>query len=133
MSAVISDRREELMVEVTNLVSNRASQFGIIIQEVRIKKADLPSENSEAIYRRMQTERQQEAAQIRAIGEEKSRVIQAEAEKNKTVILAEAKRDGEILRGEGDAEKNRILGEAFSKDPRFFFLFTEPCKLTVKL
>ncbi len=123
LSAVISDRREELMVEVTNLVSNRASQFGIIIQEVRIKKADLPSENSEAIYRRMQTERQQEAAQIRAIGEEKSRVIQAEAEKNKTVILAEAKRDGEILRGEGDAEKNRILGEAFSKDPDFFSFY----------
>ena len=120
------------MVEVTNLVTERAKQFGIKIQEVRIKKADLPSENSEAIYRRMQTERQQEAAQIRAIGEEKSRVIQAEAEKNKTVILAEAKRDSEILRGEGDAEKNRILGEAFSKDPDFFH-FTEQCRLTVKL
>ena len=105
LSAVISDRREELMAEVTELVSVRATQFGIKIQEVRIKKADLPSENSEAIYRRMQTERQQEAAQIRAVGEEKSRVIKAEAEKNKTVILAEAKRDGEILRGQGDAEK----------------------------
>ncbi len=123
LSAVISDRREELMVEVTELVTQRAKQFGIKIQEVRIKKADLPSENSEAIYRRMQTERQQEAAQIRAVGEEKSRVIQAEAEKNKTVILAEAKRDGEILRGEGDAEKNRILGEAFSKDPDFFSFY----------
>ena len=123
LSAVISDRREELMSEVTGLVRDRAAQFGIKIQEVRIKKADLPSENSEAIYRRMQTERQQEAAQIRAIGEEKSRVIQAEAEKNKTVILAEAKRDGEILRGQGDAEKNRILGEAFSQDPDFFSFY----------
>ena len=123
LSAVISDRREELMAEVTNLVTVRAKQFGINIQEVRIKKADLPSENSEAIYRRMQTERQQEAAQIRAIGEEKSRVIQAEAEKNKTVILAEAKRDGEILRGEGDAKKNKILGEAFSRDPDFFSFY----------
>ena len=71
----------------------------------------------------MQTERQQEAAQIRAIGEEKSRVIKAEAEKNKTVILAEAKRDGEILRGQGDAEKNRILGEAFGQDPDFFSFY----------
>ena len=123
LSAVISDRREELMAEVTELVSGRATQFGIKIQEVRIKKADLPSENSEAIYRRMQTERQQEAAQIRAVGEEKSRVIRAEAEKNKTVILAEAKRDGEILRGQGDAEKNRILGEAFNQDPEFFSFY----------
>tara|TARA_Y100001978_G_C23588117_1_gene382426 strand:+ start:80 stop:817 length:738 start_codon:yes stop_codon:yes gene_type:complete len=110
LKAVISDRRELLMEEVSTLVSNRAIQFGISIEEVRIKKADLPSENSEAIYRRMQTERQQEAAQIRAIGEEKSRVIKAEAEKNKTVILAEAQRDGEILRGEGDAKKKQNSG-----------------------
>ncbi len=123
LKAVISDRRELLMEEVSTLVSNRAIQFGISIEEVRIKKADLPSENSEAIYRRMQTERQQEAAQIRAIGEEKSRVIKAEAEKNKTVILAEAQRDGEILRGEGDAKKNKILGEAFSVDPNFFAFY----------
>ena len=123
LKAVISDKRELLMEEVTGLVANRAGQFGISIEEVRIKKADLPSENSEAIYRRMQTERQQEAAQIRAVGEEKSRVIKAEAEKNKTVLLAEAQRDGEILRGEGDAKKNKILGKAFSKDPNFFAFY----------
>ena len=123
LKAVISDRRELLMKEVTGLVASRATQFGISIEEVRIKKADLPSENSEAIYRRMQTERQQEAAQIRAVGEEKSRIIKAEAEKNKTVLLAEAERDGEILRGEGDAKKNKILGEAFSKDPDFFAFY----------
>jgi len=120
---VISDRRELLMKEVSELVSVEAAQFGISIEEVRIIRADLPSENSEAIYRRMQTERQQEAAQIRAIGEEKARFIRAESEKNKTVILAEAQRDGEILRGEGDAEKNRILGQAFSKDPKFFSFY----------
>ncbi len=120
---VISDRRELLMQEVSELVSVEAAQFGISIEEVRIIRADLPSENSEAIYRRMQTERQQEAAQIRAIGEEKARFIRAESEKNKTVLLAEAQRDGEILRGEGDAEKNRILGEAFSIDPDFFSFY----------
>jgi len=123
LEAVISDRRELLMKEVSVLVSERATQFGISIEEVRIKKADLPSENSEAIYRRMQTERQQEAAQIRAIGEEKARFIRAESEKQKTVLLAEAQRDSDILRGEGDAEKNKILGKAFNQDPDFFSFY----------
>ena len=123
LEAVISDRRELLMQEVSELVSLRAKQFGISIEEVRIKKADLPSENSEAIYRRMQTERQQEAAQIRAVGNEKARFITAESEKQKTVLLAEAQRDSDILRGEGDAEKNKILGKAFNQDPDFFAFY----------
>ena len=123
LEAVISDRRELLMQEVSELVSDRATQFGISIEEVRIKKADLPSENSEAIYRRMQTERQQEAAQIRAVGSEKARFITAESEKQKTVLLAEAQRDSDILRGQGDAEKNKILGKAFNQDPDFFAFY----------
>ena len=123
LEAVISDRRELLMKEVSGLVAERATQFGISIEEVRIKKADLPSENSEAIYRRMQTERQQEAAQIRAIGEEKARFIRAESEKQKTVLLAEAQRDSDILRGQGDAKKNKILGKAFNQDPNFFAFY----------
>jgi membrane protease subunit HflC len=123
LQAVISDRREQLMAEVSGLVADSATQFGISIEEVRIKKADLPPQNSEAIYRRMQTERQQEAAQIRAVGEEKSRFIRAESEKNKTILLAEAQRDGDILRGQGDAEKNKILGKAFSQDPEFFSFY----------
>ncbi len=123
LEAVISDRRELLMQQVSELVALRATQFGISIEEVRIKKADLPSENSEAIYRRMQTERQQEAAQIRAVGNEKARFITAESEKQKTVLLAEAQRDSDILRGEGDAEKNRILGKAFNQDPDFFAFY----------
>jgi membrane protease subunit HflC len=123
LEAVISDRRELLMQEVSELVSVRATQFGISIEEVRIKKADLPSENSEAIYRRMQTERQQEAAQIRAVGNEKARFITAESEKQKTVLLAEAQRDSDILRGEGDAQKNKILGKAFNQDPDFFAFY----------
>ena len=123
LEAVISDRRELLMQEVSELVSLRATQFGISIEEVRIKKADLPSENSEAIYRRMQTERQQEAAQIRAVGNEKARFITAESEKQKTVLLAEAQRDSDILRGQGDAKKNKILGKAFNQDPDFFAFY----------
>ena len=123
LEAVISDRRELLMQEVSELVADRATQFGISIEEVRIKKADLPAENSEAIYRRMQTERQQEAAQIRAVGNEKARFITAESEKQKTVLLAEAQRDSDILRGEGDAQKNKILGKAFNQDPDFFAFY----------
>ena len=123
LEAVISDRRELLMQQVSELVALRATQFGISIEEVRIKKADLPSENSEAIYRRMQTERQQEAAQIRAVGNEKARFITAESEKQKTVLLAEAQRDSDILRGQGDAEKNKILGKAFNQDPDFFAFY----------
>ena len=123
LEAVISERRELLMKEVSEMVSVRAKQFGISIEEVRIKKADLPAENSEAIYRRMQTERQQEAAQIRAVGNEKARFITAESEKQKTVLLAEAQRDSDILRGEGEAEKNKILGKAFNQDPDFFAFY----------
>ncbi len=120
---VISNKRKVLLDEVGNLVAEEAKEFGIKVEDVRIRRADLPPANSEAIFRRMQTERQQEAAQIRAIGEEKSRKIKAAAEKNKTVILAEAERDGEILRGEGEATKNKVLGEAYSVDPNFFSFY----------
>ncbi len=123
LNALISEKRADLMQEVSVLVRDASLPFGISVEDVRIKKADLPSENSDAIYRRMQTERQQEAAQIRAVGEEKSRIIKAEAEKNKTVLLAEAERDGEILRGQGEAKKNKILGKAFSKDSDFFAFY----------
>ena len=116
----ISVRRSVLLEEVAILVYDAAKDFGLQIEDVRIRRADLPTANSEAIFRRMQTERQQEAAQFRAEGEEQSRRIKAEAEKEKTILLANAERTGEILRGEGDAKKNKILGEAFSRDPDFF-------------
>ena len=120
---VISDRRSALLEEVALLVFEAAKDFGLKIEDVRIRRADLPTANSEAIFRRMQTERQQEAAQFRAEGEEQSRRVKAEAEKEKTILLANAERTGEILRGEGDAEKNKILGEAFGRDPDFFAFY----------
>jgi len=107
---VISDNRANLMEEVGKIVAEEAKEFGLQIEEVRIKRADLPTANSEAIFRRMQTERQQEAAQFRAEGEEQSRRIKAESERQRTVLLANAERDGEILRGQGDAIKNKVLG-----------------------
>ena len=123
LQAVISDNRSILLEEVAKLVFNAAQDFGLQIEDVRIRRADLPTANSEAIFRRMQTERQQEAAQFRAEGEEQSRRVRAEAERERTILLANAERTGEILRGEGDAAKNKILGDAFSQDPDFFAFY----------
>ena len=121
--AVVRDDREELMAEITKEVNINAKNFGIEIVDVRIKRADLPEANSQAIYRRMQTERQQEAAQIRAQGEEVSRRIRAEADRKVTVVKADATRDSEKLRGQGDAERNSIFNSAFGKDPDFFAFY----------
>ncbi len=123
LQSVISDQRAELMAAVANSVRREALPFGLHIEDVRIRRADLPNENSEAIYRRMQTERQQEAAQIRAEGEEEARRVRAAADRDKTVILAEAERDADVLRGRGDAEKNRIFANAFGQDPEFFAFY----------
>ena len=123
LNEVISNKRKLLLDEVGNLVAEEAKEFGIKVEDVRIRRADLPPANSEAIFRRMQTERQQEAAQFRAEGAEEARKITSESERERTVILANAERDGEILRGQGDAGKNKILGEAFSRDPEFFSFY----------
>ncbi len=123
LQSVISDERAELMAAVADGVRREALPFGLHIEDVRVRRADLPNENSEAIYRRMQTERQQEAAQIRAEGEEQARRVRAAADRDKTVILAEAARDADVLRGQGDAEKSRIFAEAFGQDPDFFAFY----------
>ena len=123
LADVISNKRKVLLEEVGLLVAAEAKDFGIKVEDVRIRRADLPPANSEAIFRRMQTERQQEAAQFRAEGNEEARKITSESERERTVLLANAERDGEILKGQGDAGKNKILGEAFSKDPDFFAFY----------
>lgn len=123
LADVISNKRKVLLEEVGLLVAAEAGDFGIKVEDVRIRRADLPPANSEAIFRRMQTERQQEAAQFRAEGNEEARKITSESERERTVLLANAERDGEILKGQGDAGKNKILGEAFSKDPEFFAFY----------
>jgi membrane protease subunit HflC len=123
LADVISNKRKALLEEVGLLVAAEAKDFGIKVEDVRIRRADLPPANSEAIFRRMQTERQQEAAQFRAEGHEEARKITSESERERTVLLANAERDGEILKGQGDAGKNKILGEAFSKDPEFFAFY----------
>ena len=111
------------MLEIRDIVRTEAARFGIRVEDVRIKRADLPAQNSEAIYRRMQTERQQEAAELRAKGAEEAQKIRAEANRQKVVIVAEAERDSQILRGDGEGQMNRIFAEAFGRDPEFFSFY----------
>lgn len=121
--AVVRDQRDALMRRIRTEVDTRASSLGISVVDVRIRRADLPQANSEAIYRRMQTERQREATEIRAQGEEASRRIRAQADREATVIVAEATAEAARIRGEGEAEANRILAGAYSRDPDFFAFY----------
>jgi membrane protease subunit HflC len=123
LQAVISEDRAALMDRIRQGVRDEAAAFGIEVEDVRIKRADLPAANSEAIFRRMQTERQQEAAELRALGEQEARRIRADADKQKVVIVAKAEREAQILRGEGEGQANGIFAKAFGKDPDFFAFY----------
>jgi membrane protease subunit HflC len=120
---VVRDQREELMAKVRTQVEAEAQALGITVVDVRIRRADLPEQNSLAIYQRMQTERQQEAAQFRAEGSRRSQEIKAKADRDVTVLVAEATSTAERVRGEGDAERNRIFAEAYSRDAEFFSFY----------
>ncbi|MGE4373970.1 MAG: protease modulator HflC [Xanthobacter sp.] len=121
--AVVRDNREELMHRIAEQVNREAAGFGITVVDVRIRRADLPEANSQAVFQRMQTERQREAAEIRAQGNEAAQRLRARAEREATIILAEANSKGEAVRGHGDAERNRIFAAAFGKDPDFFSFY----------
>jgi membrane protease subunit HflC len=122
-AAVLSGQRAKLMLDIRDGVNAETKSFGIEIVDVRIRRADLPAQNSDAIYRRMQQERVREANEYRAQGEQISQEIRSKADRDATVILAEAQRQAEITRGEGDGEKNRIFAEAFGRDPDFFAFY----------
>jgi len=122
-AAMLSMRRSELMHDIRDNMNQDVKGFGIVVADVRISKADLPPENSRAIYQRMQKERQREAAEYRAQGDETAQRIRARADREVTVVKAEATRESSILRGEGDAEKTKTLGEAYSQDPDFFAFY----------
>ena len=104
LSHVVRDERSQLMNRVRDQLNTEAQAFGISIVDVRIRRADLPEQNSQAVYQRMQTERQQEAAQIRAQGSQRAQEIRARADRDVTVLLADAQSKGEQTRGEGDAD-----------------------------
>jgi membrane protease subunit HflC len=120
---IVRDKRAELMSQVRMQLENEAQSFGIAVVDVRIRRADLPEQNSQAVYQRMQTERQREAAEFRAEGSQRSQEIRAKADRDVTVLIAEAQSKGEQTRGEGDAERNRIYAEAYGRDPDFFTFY----------
>ncbi len=120
LATLLSTDRARQMQIIQSQVNEEAQNFGIEIVDVRIKRADLPPANSEAIYKRMQTEREREAKEFRAQGAEIAQKIRSTADKDVTVILAEANKKSEIMKGEGDGERNKIFANAFGRDPQFF-------------
>jgi len=120
LTDVVRNKREELMARMRDQFDHEAQGFGIHIVDVRIRRADLPEQNSQAVYQRMQTERQREAAEFRAQGSQKSQEIKAKADRDVTVLLADATSQAEQVRGQGDSERNRIFAEAYGRDPDFF-------------
>ena len=123
LATLLSEDRTKQMAIIQEGVNTEAKNFGIEIIDVRIKRADLPQANSEAIYKRMQTEREREAKEFRAKGAEMAVTITSTADKEVTVLLANAKKQSEIMKGEGDGQRNRIFASAFGKDPEFFAFY----------
>jgi len=123
LQTLLSEDRNKQMALIQEGVNNEANKFGIKIVDVRIKRADLPQANSDAIYRRMQTEREREAKEFRARGAEMAVTITSTADKEVAVILAEANKNSEIMKGEGDGLRNKIFADAFGRDPDFFAFY----------
>ena len=121
--AVVRDEREGLMAKIRSQLDREAEGYGIQVVDVRIRRADLPDANSQAVYQRMQTERQREAAEFRAQGAQKAQETRAKADREATVIIADANSTAEQIRGAGDAERNRLFAEAYGKDPDFFAFY----------
>ena len=120
---VVRDQRADLMARIRELVDHEATALGIEVVDVRIRRADLPEQNSQAVYQRMQTERQREAAEFRAQGAQRAQEIRSRADREVTVLVAEATSKSEQIRGEGDGTRNQIFADAFNQDPDFFAFY----------
>jgi membrane protease subunit HflC len=120
---VVRDQRAELMARIRGLIDSEAANYGIQVVDARIRRADLPEQNSQAVYKRMQTARQREAAEYRAEGNQRAQEIRSRADREVTVLVADATSKGEQIRGEGDATRNEIFAKAFSQDPDFFSFY----------
>ena len=120
---VVRDERAELMARIRDLIDHEAANYGIQVVDARIRRADLPEQNSQAVYQRMQTARQREAAEYRAQGQQQAQEIRSKADREVTVLVAEATSKSEQIRGEGDATRNEIFAEAFGQDPDFFAFY----------
>jgi modulator of FtsH protease HflC len=123
LSQLLSYERAEIMHKIRDEVSAEGKSFGINVVDVRIRRADLPEENSQAIFARMDSERKQQAAQYRGEGAEAAQSVRANADRERTVILAEAQRDAQRVRGEGDAQSIKIYADAFGQDKEFFAFY----------
>jgi membrane protease subunit HflC len=119
-ATLLSHERQTMMTSIRDQMRSQAKALGVEVVDVRIRRADLPKENLESVFGRMQTERQREAAGYRASGDEEAQRIKSSADKEVTIIKANATQKSDILRGEGEAERNRILGDAYGRDPEFF-------------
>jgi modulator of FtsH protease HflC len=120
LSEIVSKTRSDIMAVVTERANEKAKVYGIEVQDVRIKRADLPEQNEKAVFARMQAERERQAKQYRAEGAEEAQKIRSDAEKDREIILADAYKTSEELRGEGDARAFKIYADAYRQDPRFF-------------
>jgi membrane protease subunit HflC len=123
LGSVLSDERSKIMRQITEEVATQAKPFGIDVIDVRLRRADLPEENSQAIFARMQSERQREAQEFRAQGDEFAQRIRSVAERERTVIIAEAQKQSQILRGQGEGDSVKIYADAFGKDKNFFAFY----------
>ena len=120
LSSLLSDERFAVMKKIKNLVNDSAKNLGIIVKDVRIRRTDLPPQNSEAIFGRMISERQREAKELRAKGKEQAQIIKSEADRDALIMVSEAKKKAQILIGEGEGIANKIYADAYSHDPKFF-------------
>ncbi|UZF94431.1 protease modulator HflC [Bosea sp. NBC_00550] len=122
-TAMVRTERSRLMNRIRDDVNREAARFGMTVVDVRLRRVDLPAANSAAVFQRMQTERQREAAEARALGGQQAQEIRARADRDATVIVAEAQQRSDEIRGEGEAERNKVFAEAFGKDPEFFSFY----------
>jgi len=117
---IVSDKRDQLMADVTARSAEKAKVYGIEIVDVRIKRADLPEKNEQTVFGRMRSERERQAKKFRAEGDEEARKIRSESDKQVQILLADATQQAEVIRGEGDANATRIFAEAYGRDPDFY-------------
>jgi membrane protease subunit HflC len=123
MTDIVRDKREELMTQILAQVNAETDRIGVTVVDTRIRRADFPMEISAGVFRRMQSERQREAAEYRAQGSEQAQTIKAKADRDVTVLLAEAQQTADTTRGQGDSERNQVFNEAFGQDPDFFAFY----------
>lgn len=117
---ILTEQRAALMQNIATNVNDKVEDLGLVIIDIRIKRTDLPRQNTATVVQRMIAERKRIAEEQRALGRKVKEEIQAKADRDRVVILANAQRQSDILRGQGEAERNRIFAESFGKDPQFF-------------